>query len=111
MTDVDATQRLERSVTDFRVEMATAVASIVARLDGMRDHDRRLRELEAGQQAIRQRMEADRGTVAATALALKEADDARRQKDAQPWVTPARMALVLAGVLGVAGYLVQAARI
>jgi hypothetical protein len=40
------TMRLERTVTDMRVEVAAGLAGINARLDASKDHEPRLRDLE-----------------------------------------------------------------
>jgi hypothetical protein len=40
------TMRLERTVTDMRVEVAAGLAGINTRLDGLKDHEPRLRALE-----------------------------------------------------------------
>lgn len=40
------TTRLERAISDFRVEMAKTLGGLIAQLDGMKDHDTRLRLLE-----------------------------------------------------------------
>jgi hypothetical protein len=46
---------------------------------------------------------ADRATVLTTAKALKDADDARRDKGEQKWTPIQRLALVLGALAAVAG--------
>lgn len=42
----DTASRLERTISDFRTEVARDMGSVMARLDTMKDHDGRLRHLE-----------------------------------------------------------------
>jgi len=54
------TMRLERTVTDMRVEVAAGLAGINTRLDGLKDHEPRLRAVEnaLSQQVTRDDVEA-----------------------------------------------------
>lgn len=105
--DEPAVARLEKSVTDFRVEMATAVTSISTKLDSMKDHDFRIRTLEAGQKSINDRMDSDDKIVLVTAKALKDADEARRNTENQSWVTPTRAVMVIGALVGVSSIVIQ----
>lgn len=54
----------------------------------------RLNGVERGLQRISDSMDADRVTVVKTAAALKDADDARRQKDDRTWSPFAHLVMV-----------------
>jgi hypothetical protein len=62
----------------------------------------RLDRLTLQMQRMADSMEADRATVVKTALALKEADEARRQKGEQRWTPAARAFAVLAVLVSLA---------
>jgi hypothetical protein len=57
-----------------------------------------------GQERIEQRLDNDAQTRIATASALEDAENARRRKSEQPWITPNRVIMTVLGVLGIAAY-------
>jgi hypothetical protein len=63
----------------------------------------RLGELTLQMQRMADSMEADRATVLTTAKALRDADEARRDKDVQRWSPLARIIAVMGAVAGSAG--------
>lgn len=64
-----------------------------------------LAKINEGQRSILQTMESDRQTRIETAAALEAAEKARRDKGAEPWVTPTRVFAFGSGFLGLAAYL------
>ena len=91
-----------RQVESTNREFKSALEAVSSLLT---EQGRAMTEISQGQQSILQTMESDRQTRIETAAALEAAEKARRDRNAEPWVTPNR---VIATVLGVAGVLAYA---
>lgn len=73
------------------------LAKINGSMDRVADE---LRELRLQVQRLGDAMTSDRATVLTTAAALKDADDARRDKNTQHW-TPFQRGIAVIGAIGV----------
>ncbi len=82
--------------------IAERLGTVTGRVDG---HDRDIHLLQEGQsalrsetQTLREQAAADKKTAVALALALKEADENRRQKSESSWSPWQKVLAVLAGL-------------
>ncbi len=90
-----------RQTESQSAEIKTNIASLTVLVTGQGST---LNEIANGQQRITQRLDSDEKTRITTASALVDAEKARRERFAEPWVTPNRVIGLVLGLAAIIGY-------
>lgn len=98
MVNAERNRHVEANTTGIRGELSSLTALVTQQSAAMN-------EVSHGQKSILQTMVSDRETVIATAKALADADRGRREREAEPWVTPSRVITLVLGVVALIAYL------
>lgn len=96
---------IDALLTEHGLHLSSINGSMDKTADKIGDLVQALNEVAGTQRAIIDRLDAAEATRIATAAALKEQEEARRDKSADAW-TPLQRTIAVIGVIGVIGALV-----